>query len=71
VAILHLNSPGVLSKITSFFGDNGLNIDNMQNNSKGEYAYTLLDLSQKMPRDTVQRLKEINGVIRVRRVFEG
>ena len=71
VAILHLNIPGVLSKITSFFGDNGLNIDNMQNNSKGEYAYTLLDLSQKMPRDTVQRLKEINGVIRVRRVFEG
>lgn len=68
---MHLNIPGVLSKITSFFGDNGLNIDNMQNNSKGEYAYTLLDLSQKMPRDTVQRLKEINGVIRVRRVFEG
>ena len=36
----------------------------------GDYAYTLLDISHPMPHDTVERLKEINGVIRVRRIVE-
>ena len=70
VAILHRNIPNILSQITSFFGSNGLNIENLANKSKGNYAYTLLDISQPMPRDTVEKLKEIDGVIKVRRVVE-
>ncbi len=70
VAILHRNIPNVLSQITSFFGTNGLNIENLANKARGEYAYTLLDISHAMPRDTVQSIKRMNGVIRVRRVFE-
>ncbi|MBR3311879.1 MAG: phosphoglycerate dehydrogenase [Solobacterium sp.] len=70
VAILHRNIPNILSQITSFFGSNGLNIENLANKSRGEYAYTLLDLSHPMPKDTVQKLTEINGVLKVRRVFE-
>ena len=70
VAILHKNIPNMLSQITSFFGSNNLNIDNLSNKAKGSYAYTLLDLSHKMPSDTVERLKEIDGVLRVRRIFE-
>ena len=70
VAILHKNIPNMLSQITSFFGSNNLNIDNLSNKARGAYAYTLLDLSYKMPSDTVERLKEIDGVLRVRRIFE-
>lgn len=70
VAILHRNIPNMLSQITSFFGSNGLNIENLQNKARGKYAYTLLDISHKMPDDTTVRLREIGGVLRVRRVKE-
>ena len=70
VAILHRNIPNMLSQITTFFGSQGLNIEYMANKARGDYAYTLLDISHPMPHDTVERLKEINGVIRVRRIVE-
>ena len=70
VSILHRNIPNMLSQITSFFGKNNLNIENLLNKAKGQYAYTILDISHKMPDDTTERLKEIEGVLRVRRVKE-
>ncbi len=68
VAILHRNIPNMISQIASFFGKNGLNIESLHSKSKGDYEYTLLDLDAQMPHDTVERLKEIEGVLRVRRV---
>ena len=70
VAVLHRNIPNMLSQITAFFGNYGLNIENLANKARGEYAYTLLDLAQPMPSDTVPILEQIDGVIRVRRIFE-
>ena len=70
VGILHKNIPNMLSQITNFFGNQGLNIENLANKSRGDFAYTLLDISHPMPHDTVERLKEIDGVIRVRRIVE-
>ena len=70
VAILHRNIPNMLSQITSFFRNNNLNIEHLLNKARGQYAYTLLDISHKMPDDTTERLREINGVLRVRRVKE-
>ena len=70
VAVLHRNIPNMLSQITTFFGNHGLNIENLANKARGEYAYTLLDLSHPMPSDTVASLEQIGGVIRVRRIFE-
>ena len=70
VGILHKNIPNMLSQITTFFGNQGLNIENLANKSRGDYAYTLLDISHPMSHDTVERLKEIGGVIRVRRIVE-
>ena len=68
VAILHRNIPNMLSQITTFFGAQGLNIDYLANKARGGFAYTLIDLDQQMPFDTVQKLLEIDGVVRVRRV---
>ena len=70
VSILHRNIPNMLSQITNFFGNQGLNIENLANKSRGDFAYTLLDISHPMPHDTVERLREIDGVIRVRRIVE-
>ncbi|MBR1487150.1 MAG: 3-phosphoglycerate dehydrogenase, partial [Synergistaceae bacterium] len=70
VEILHRNIPGMLSGITSFFGKNNLNIENLLNKAKGQFACTLLDISHKMPDDTKEKLSEIDGVLRVRRVKE-
>lgn len=70
VAILHRNIPNMLSQITAFFGQNGLNIEKLANNSKDEMAYTIIDISNKMPHDTVEKLKAINGVLKVRKISE-
>ena len=70
VAVLHRNVPNMLSQITTFFGNHALNIENLANKARGDYAYTLLDLAHPMPRDTVQALERIDGVLRVRRIFE-
>ncbi len=69
VAILHRNIPNMLSQITAFFGKNSLNIENLSSKVKGEYEYTLIDLSSRMPEDTEERLKEIEGVLRVRQIY--
>lgn len=70
VAVLHRNIPNMLSQITTFFGNHGMNIENLANKARGGYAYTLLDLAHPMPSDTVASLEQIDGVIRVRRIFE-
>ena len=70
VAILHRNIPNMLSQITTFFGSQGLNIQNLANKARGDYAYTLIDISHPMPHDTVEKFKAIDGVLRVRRLFE-
>lgn len=68
VCILHRNLPNMISQITGFFGKNDLNIENLANKSRGDYAVTLLDLSRPMLHDTVEQLKKIEGVLRVRRI---
>jgi len=70
VAVLHKNIPNMLSQITTFFGNHGLNIENLANKARGEYAYTLLDISHPMPHDTVETFRRIEGVLRVRRLTE-
>ncbi|MBR3000649.1 MAG: phosphoglycerate dehydrogenase [Oscillospiraceae bacterium] len=66
VAILHRNIPNMLRQFTGFFGDLNHNIETLQNKAKGDYAYTVMDLSYPLPENTVRELKAIDGVLRVR-----
>lgn len=66
VAICHKNVPAVISKITSVMGDAGINIEEMANKSRGDYAYSLLDVSTAVSDDVVSKLSAIDGVIKVR-----
>ena len=59
-----------IGQFTAVIAGENVNIANMTNKSRGDYAYTLIDINQAMPHDTVERLKEIEGVLRVRRVTE-
>jgi len=66
VVVLHKNVPTMLSQISGEFSKLSLNIDNMQNRSKKEYACTVLDVTDDIPAETEVALKAIDGVIRVR-----
>ncbi len=66
IAIFHLNKANMITKFTACFGDQNINISDMTNKSKGDYAYTMLDLDEKATADSVKRLESIPGVLRVR-----
>ena len=66
VSICHKNVPAVISKITSVMGDAGINIEEMANKSRGDYAYSLLDTATPVSDDVVGKLSAIEGVIKVR-----
>ena len=66
LCVLHKNIPAVISSITTVCSEQGLNIENMTNKSRGEVAYTLIDLAGAPEADSLDKLKAIEGVIRVR-----
>ncbi len=66
IAIFHKNIANMISQFTSIFGAEGYNITDMTNKSRGDVAYTLLDVESAVSADTVEKLEKINGVFRVR-----
>lgn len=66
VAILHRNVVNMISQFTKMLGDAGMNISDMTNKSKGDYAYTLIDLETAAQQDIVEKLEAIKGVLKVR-----
>ena len=66
IAIFHKNIANMISQFTSIFGAEGYNISDMTNKSRGDVAYTLLDVESAVSADTVEKLEKINGVFRVR-----
>lgn len=66
ICVLHQNVPSILTKITAAVADEGLNIENMTNKSKGENAYTVLDVSSIPSEDAIARISAVEGINRVR-----
>jgi D-3-phosphoglycerate dehydrogenase len=66
VAIFHKNIANMITQFTACFGDAGINITDMMNKSRGEVAYTMIDLEQKVSSEIIQKLQAIEGVFRVR-----
>ena len=56
----------MITKFTAEFGEKGINISDMTNKSRGEYAYTMLDVEEVPTQDIVEALEKIKGVFRVR-----
>lgn len=66
IAIFHKNIANMITQFTACFGENGINISNMMNKSRGEVAYTMLDVETTPSKDIIERLQSIDGVFRVR-----
>ena len=66
ITILHKNIPNSLSRFTTAMASENINIDGLMNKSRGDYAYTMLDLDHTPSANAVEELKKIDGVLRVR-----
>lgn len=66
IAINHRNIVNMISQFTKVIGEAGVNISDMTNKSKANYAYTLIDLESPANEDMVKALEAIDGVLRVR-----
>ncbi len=66
IAITHQNIPNMISQFTKILGEEGLNIADMTNKSKGEYAYTLIDLESAASKEALDELQAVEGVAKVR-----
>ena len=66
IAIFHRNVASMIAKYTTVIGELGVNISDMTNKSRGEYAYTLIDTDGPVTEEMVNTLRAIDGVTRVR-----
>ena len=68
ICVTHRNIPNVLSPVSGAFSSLGLNIMNLVNKSKGDFAYTVLDVDVDVAEDTLNHIRSLNGVLRVRAI---
>jgi len=66
IAILHRNVPNVIGTITGLISTEGLNIENMTNQSRGAYAYTVLDVGTRPSDELIAKLEQVENHYRVR-----
>ena len=66
VCLIHKNIPAMLTRITSILADEGVNVENMTNKSRKDYAYTMVDLNSRIKDTVADELRAIPGMIRVR-----
>lgn len=66
ITVAHKNVPNMLSQFTTLFSKDGVNIENMMNKSRGDYAYSIFDVCSEVKDSVVKDLAAIDGVIRVR-----
>ncbi len=65
ICIIHKNKPRMLTAITAIVAENDVNIENMLNKSRNEYAYTMLDVAD-LNDSLAEKIMSVDGVIRVR-----
>ena len=66
MCVLHENIPGMLNLLTGVLSEEKLNIENMTNKSRGNAAYTILDVTGAVPAEVAAKLSALEGVVRVR-----
>lgn len=66
ICLIHKNIPGMLTNIMPVFSKDGINIENMTNKSRGEFAYSVFDVNSEVNEKAVEELKNLDGMIRVR-----
>ncbi len=66
LAITHQNVPNMVRQITKAIAEDDANIVDMLNKSKGEFAYTLIDIEEKISNSVIENIKKVEGILKVR-----
>ena len=66
ICVIHRNVPNTIAMFAATCGDAGINIENMQSKSRGEYAYTILDVSGELSPAAVEALRGLEPIVKVR-----
>ena len=68
IGILHKNVKGMISQYATILGDSDINVSDMTNKAKGDYAYSLIDVDTQVTEEVLDKLRQIDGVLRVRKI---
>jgi D-3-phosphoglycerate dehydrogenase len=68
--VANRNIPNMVGQITTILAEKNINILDLINHHRDDYAYNIIDIEQSIPEETLDRLKRVEGIIRVR-VIEG
>jgi D-3-phosphoglycerate dehydrogenase len=66
ITVANANVPNMVGQISTCLADAKLNIVDLLNKSRGEVAYTVVDLDQSVPEETLEKIRQIDGVLSVR-----
>ena len=66
LAITHRNIPNMVRQITKEIAEEGANIVDMLNKSRGDYAYTLIDIEKEISKIVIENIKQVEGILKVR-----
>ncbi len=66
IGILHKNVAGMIGQYTTLLGEAGINVADLSDKGKGDYAYAIIDVDSPVTESVVEKLSAINGVVRVR-----
>lgn len=69
ICIMNVNRPNMISRFTSILSAAGINIPNMSNKSRGNAAYTLLDCDTLPGEEIIEKIRQIDGVTKVRVIY--
>lgn len=65
IVVLHKNVPNMITTITGVISAEGINIENMENRSKGDFAVTVIDTNSSVAEASIEKIKSVENVIRV------
>ncbi len=68
VTCIHINKQNMIAKITTILGNDGVNIENLVNKSKGDYAYMIIDTDNDVTDEVLKDLSAVDGMIKVRKI---
>lgn len=66
LAITHRNIPNMVRQITKEIAEEGANIVDMLNKSRGDFAYTLIDIEKEISKTVIENIKQVEGILKVR-----
>ena len=66
LCVVHRNVPGMITRVLDFITQKNINVEHMINKPRGEYAYTIVDLGEKIGEETAASIRAMPNVLRVR-----